>query len=115
MRIIWTERAAKQLDQIYNYIATDSLLYAHRTIDQIIERADSLSRNPRKGVKVPEYSAETIRQVLFPPYRIIHLIKEDENTIDKNSRSSSARIVGEVIFSYPFSDTPFSLKRICIG
>lgn len=82
MRIFWTERAAKQLDQIYNYIAIDSLLYAHRTVDQIIERAESLSRNPRKGVKVPEYSDETIRQLLYPPYRIIHLIKEDENTIE---------------------------------
>ncbi|MDZ7773183.1 MAG: type II toxin-antitoxin system RelE/ParE family toxin [Balneolaceae bacterium] len=82
MRILWTERAEKQLDQIYSYIATDSLLYAHRTIDQIIERAESLSRNPRKGVKVPEYADETIRQILYPPYRIIHLIKEDENTIE---------------------------------
>ncbi len=39
MKIIWTEKAEKQLDQIFEYIASDSSLYAYRTVSQIIEEA----------------------------------------------------------------------------
>jgi len=49
MKIIWTEKAEKQLDQIFEYIATDSSLYAHRTVGQIIEEAESISPHPRAG------------------------------------------------------------------
>ena len=39
MRIVWTKKAEKQLDQIFEYIASDSTLYAQRTVSQIIEEA----------------------------------------------------------------------------
>lgn len=42
MRIVWTEKAEKQFDQIFQYIASDSPLYAHRTVGQIIGEAESL-------------------------------------------------------------------------
>lgn len=43
MKIIWTEKAEKQLDQVFEYIAVDSSLYAHRTVGQIIEEVESIS------------------------------------------------------------------------
>lgn len=77
MRIIWTEKAEKQLDQIFEYIASDSTLYARRTVGQIIEEAESISPHPRKGRKVPEYQRDDIREVFHHPYRIIYLLKDD--------------------------------------
>jgi addiction module RelE/StbE family toxin len=77
MRIVWTEKAEKQLDQIFDYIASDSSLYAHRTVGQIIEEAESISPHPRKGRKVPEYKRKDIREVFHHPYRIIYLLKDD--------------------------------------
>lgn len=77
MRIIWTEKAEKQLDQIFEYIATDSSLYAYRTVGQIIEAVENLPPHPRKGRKIPEYEREDIREVFHHPYRIIYLRKED--------------------------------------
>jgi plasmid stabilization system protein ParE len=47
MRIAWTEKAEKQLNQIFNYIAEDSALYACRTIEKIIERAESIVSHPQ--------------------------------------------------------------------
>jgi plasmid stabilization system protein ParE len=77
MRIIWTEKAEKQLDKIFEYIASDSSLYAYRTVGQIIEEAESISHQPRKGRKVPEYEREDIREVFHHPYRIIYLLKDE--------------------------------------
>lgn len=65
MRVAWTEKAEKQLDQIFNYIATDSALYAHRTVEKIIAHAEGIVPHPRKGRMVPEYKRDDIREV-FP-------------------------------------------------
>ena len=77
MTIIWTQKAEKQLDQIFEYIASDSSLYAYRTVGQIIEEAESISSHPRKGRRVPEYERDDIREVFHHPYRIIYLVKDD--------------------------------------
>ena len=77
MRIDWTERAEKQLDQIFNFIALDSEFYAYRTVEQIVETAESTSPFPRKGRMVPEYQRDDIREVFHHPYRIIYLIKDE--------------------------------------
>lgn len=78
MKIFWTEKAEKQLDQIFEYIATDSSLYAQRTVGQIIKEAESISLHPRKGRRVPEYERDDIREVFHHPYRIIYLMKDDK-------------------------------------
>lgn len=40
MRVAWTKKAEKQLEQIFNYIATDAALYACRTAEKIIAHAE---------------------------------------------------------------------------
>lgn len=76
MNILWTQKAEKQLTQIHEFIAEDSPYYAAQTVDQIVLRADSISRFPNKGRKVPEISDDSIREVFQHPYRIIYQIKE---------------------------------------
>lgn len=76
MKVIWTAKAERQLDQIFEYIATDSELYAYRLVNQIINRAESLAQFPKKGQEVPEYQREDIRQVIVKPYRVVYLLKD---------------------------------------
>ncbi|SHF73427.1 Plasmid stabilization system protein ParE [Fodinibius roseus] len=91
MRIIWTEKAEKQLNQIFEYIASDSSLYAHRTVGQIIEEVESILSHPRKGRMVPEYERDNIREVFHHPYRIIYLLKDE--TIEILSVIHGARLL----------------------
>lgn len=91
MKVIWTEKAEKQLDQIFEYIAIDSSLYAHRTVGQILEEAESISPHPQKGRKVPEYEREDIREVFHYPYRIIYLL--NDGTIEILSIIHGARLL----------------------
>jgi|AntRauTorcE11898_2_1112593.scaffolds.fasta_scaffold11177_2 addiction module RelE/StbE family toxin len=76
MKIIWTAKAERQLDQIFAYIASDSELYAYRLVNQIINRAESLSEFPAKGQQVPEYQRKDIRQVIVKPYRVVYLLQD---------------------------------------
>ena len=74
MNIKWTHSAEQLLEQIFNYIARDSKVYAYQTIDRIIRQAESLTEQPRKGRRVPEFQKEDIREVFSHPYRIIYQI-----------------------------------------
>lgn len=93
MRIVWTRKAEKQLDQIFNYIAEDSAIYAYRTVEKIIEQAERIAPQPRKGRMVPEYEREDIREVFHHPYRIIYLIKDQEIVIEILSVIHGARLL----------------------
>lgn len=35
MKIVWTEKADRQLNQIFDYIASDSTVYAYRTANKM--------------------------------------------------------------------------------
>lgn len=97
MRVAWTEKAEKQLDQIFNYIAADSALYGYRTVEKIIEQAEHIVPHPRKGRMVPEYERDDVREVFHHPYRIIYLIKDQENIIEILSVIHGAPLLPEEI------------------
>ncbi|MCH8569041.1 MAG: type II toxin-antitoxin system RelE/ParE family toxin [Balneolales bacterium] len=90
-------RPKKQLDQIFNYIAEDSALYAYRTVEKIIERTESIVPHSQKGRMVPEYERDDIREVFQHPYRIIYLIKDQEKINEILSVIHGARLLPEEI------------------
>jgi addiction module RelE/StbE family toxin len=77
MKIVWSEKSKKQLDQIFDYIAQDSPYYANSTVLEIIKRVEEIYDQPRQGRVVPEYKKEFIREVFVHPYRIIYELRED--------------------------------------
>ena len=93
MKIVWTRKAEKHLDQIFEYINVDSAFYAYRTVQQIIETAEDIVSHPRKGRVVPEFEREDIREVFRYPYRIIYLLSE--NQIDILSVIHDRRLLSE--------------------
>ena len=46
--VIWTVRAAKQLEGVYKHIAKDSILQADNVFDKIKSSADDVPNNPEK-------------------------------------------------------------------
>ena len=93
MNISWTDKAVKQLDKIFEYIAADSTLYAYRTIEKIIDQVESVAHHPHKGRVVPEYERKDIREVFHHPYRIIYLIRESNHRIEILSVIHGARLL----------------------
>ena len=77
--INWTRESEIWLEDIYNYIAADDPEAAERTITNIYEKAQLLTKHPQLGYKYePEVSRE-IRILLYEHYRITYLVKPDGN------------------------------------
>ncbi len=80
-RIVWSKRAARDLDSIIDYIATDSPAYAGIVLKNIVNQTRILARFPRAGHKVPEFDDENIRELVIYSYRTIYRLQEDEALI----------------------------------
>ena len=77
-KIIWTQRAVKNLQSIYDYIYEESPFQAQRVTDGIIDCVESLLIFPNMGGKVAEVPGQDIRQLVKFSYRIIYRVKEEK-------------------------------------
>ncbi len=79
-RVFLTNDAARDLEEIYNYIAGhESPQQADYVLDQIEKAVSSLSGFPERGAYPKELLALGIREyreVFFKPYRIIYRLIE---------------------------------------
>jgi addiction module RelE/StbE family toxin len=81
MRIVWTEHAETDLDELFDYIARNSPIYAERFVDRILEAVVRLAELPRVGRQVPEGKAEHIRELIVQSQRVIYAIDDDQDTV----------------------------------
>ena len=77
VKVVWTDSAIKDLDDIGEYIAKDSVRYAQITVSKLFESVDILEAHPRDGVIVPEFEDDAIRQIVRGNYRIVYQIIDD--------------------------------------
>jgi len=77
VKIIWTEPAIEDAQNIKAYIAKDSEIYAIRVIEKIFEVVDELILFPRSGRVVPEFQEHDIREVFAYNYRVIYCLKNE--------------------------------------
>lgn len=78
VKVLWSANAAEHLDAIFQYIASDSAVYALKTVDEITRRSEQIAQHPLSGRIVPEYNLAQIREVLYRDYRIIYYIKPEQ-------------------------------------
>lgn len=77
MNVIWTDESLTRLAEIEEFIARDSLRRAKEFINYLIERGESISKNPKIGRVVPEISNPSIRELIVKNYRIVYSIKKE--------------------------------------
>lgn len=73
----WTERAAKDLVAIGDYIAADDPTAARAWVEKLRRQAMKASRMPRMGRVVPEIARDDVREVFQRSYRIIYRLVDD--------------------------------------
>ncbi|HET6253899.1 MAG TPA: type II toxin-antitoxin system RelE/ParE family toxin [Puia sp.] len=76
-KVVWSPRAVKDIDEIAEFIAKNSVQYARAQTKLFVEEAEELEKHPHRGRIVPELGINNIRQVLCGHYRIIYQIAED--------------------------------------
>jgi toxin ParE1/3/4 len=80
-QIRWTLEAERWLQEIHDYIAQDNPAAALRTVQEIAERAETLTRFPERGYRHHERSEKHIRILLYGHYRIAYLLQDEDVTI----------------------------------
>jgi len=78
VKLIWTESARYDLQDIHDYIALDSKKYASLTIRKLFSLAQEIPKNPMLGRLVPEFGNSEIRERILGNYRIVYKLKSTE-------------------------------------
>ncbi len=92
VEVIWTVSAIQDLEDIAEYIAKNSVHYAQVTVEELFYATDILEKFPKSGLKVPEFSDESIRQLIRGNYKIVYKIVTIHR-IDILTVYNSARLV----------------------
>ncbi len=78
MKLLWSDVAEADLDDIYEYIARDVPYYAELFVDRLIEATDKLPDYPKIGRPVPEADyRDDVRELIVQGYRIIYHLTPD--------------------------------------
>ena len=73
-KLAWSLAARDDLHDITIFIARDDSDRAMSFGYQLISQTDRLQDFPESGRIVPEYRNEIIREIIFPPYRIVYRV-----------------------------------------
>lgn len=76
-KIRWSPRAVSNFEDICNYIAKDSELYATLFAKKVNTIIKYIPMFPKAGRIVPEYNNENLREKIYENYRIVYRIKKE--------------------------------------
>ena len=76
VKIVWSEEALKDIEEIISFISKDSELYAVNFASKIISAVETLEVFPEIGRIVPEYGDPKMREIIYRNYRIVYQIEE---------------------------------------
>lgn len=77
-RLIWTEPALRDLDEIAEYIALDNFSAAQRLVKRVFECAGRLESFPQSGRWPPELKHTPYQEIIVGPCRIFYRVAEDK-------------------------------------
>ncbi len=72
VKIVWSEEALKDIEEIISFISKDSELYTVNFASKIINAVETLKVFPEIGRIVPEYGDPKIREIIYSNYRIVY-------------------------------------------
>ena len=79
--LIWGDVAISDLENIYDYIAHDSPMYAQLTSESIIKSVERLQSFPESGRHLPEFPQLTYREVITGNYRAVYNYNSDNDKV----------------------------------
>lgn len=78
-KVVWTEPALQDLDEITEYIALDKLSAAKKLVKKIFKATDNLEKFPKIGRKPPELRKTKYLELIVNPCRIFY--RQDKDLI----------------------------------
>ena len=90
-KLIWSPAARDDLHDIVVFIARDNPERAMGFGYELISETDRLPDFPDLGRVVPEYQDQSLRELIFRPYRIVYRVNHDRKLCEIARVSHSAR------------------------
>ena len=81
MKVILSKEAKSDMDNIYKYIARESIKYAIENDKAIRTNIHKLEFYPYSGRYIPEFSNKKYRQIIFNHYRIFYEVIEEKECV----------------------------------
>ena len=81
-KIVWTEIAIDDLNNIANYHSQYSDNFASALIKRLFNKPKILKEMPELGRIVPERDNESIREIIEGNYRIIYYFDKEIDTVE---------------------------------
>ena len=81
-QLSWSLIARDDLREIIRFISFDSPQRAQSFAVRLIAKTDSLPDFPKMGKRVPETRDDSIRELIFRPYRIVYRVDHKRQTIE---------------------------------
>ena len=78
LQITWSPKAASHLEQICEYIAQDSRVYARIFAEKVFAILHTTAQFPASGRVVPEFDRPALREKIFGNYRIVYRLKPEK-------------------------------------
>jgi len=71
--IVFAASALKDVDDLETYYAREGVPeVGKRLITEIFARVERLGTHPLSGRVVPEFRVEHLREIIYPPFRIVY-------------------------------------------
>ena len=87
-KIEFADSAIFDLDEIYTwYVEQQSPATGQRLIAEIVAKTSQLDSFPQSGRIVPELGHATVREIIYPPFRIVYRLDRDSIWIVRIWRS----------------------------
>lgn len=93
--LIWSDRALSELENIFDYIASDSHLYAQYTVQNIFKAAERLQTFPESGRHLPEFPNLPHREVILGNYRVIYRYDPEHGAVNVVTVVHGSRLLKE--------------------
>ncbi len=74
MKVNWSPLALEKLANAAEFIALDNPSAAEQWVNDLFDKTELLSHQPKMGRIVPELQKENCRELIFGNYRIIYTI-----------------------------------------
>lgn len=97
--LIWSDRAISDMENIYDYIAHDSPVYAQLNAKSIIKAVERLQMFPESGRHLPEFPHLPHREVIVGNYRVVYRHDPNANKVNIISVVHGSRLLTEAFLT----------------
>ena len=81
-KVVWTEGALRDLDEIADYIGKRNAEAANRLVKQVFDRVDLLESFPELGRFEPELAGRVHRRLVVGPVKVVYRLERGAALIE---------------------------------